>query len=99
MTGLVAKTVGAALLLAGLSFGTAARADDAAAPLDGIVANQNDAPQIILAFGGCGPYGHRGPWGGCRPGGQWGGYIPGVSCPPGWHIGPYGQRCWPNRGY
>ena len=95
MTGMTLKTIGVALVIAGLSYANTSRA----AELDGIVANQNDAPQIILAFGGCGPYGHRGPWGGCRPGGQWGGYIPGVSCPPGWHIGPYGQRCWPNRGY
>lgn len=54
-------------------------------------------PGIIQVFGGCGPYGHRGPWGGCRPGGQWGGYVPGRACPRGFHIGPYGRRCWPNR--
>jgi hypothetical protein len=53
-------------------------------------------PQIIQVFGGCGPYGHRGPWGGCRPGGQWGGYGRGRACPPGFHLGPYGRRCWPS---
>ena len=53
-------------------------------------------PQIIQVFGGCGPYAHRGPWGGCRPGGQWGGYWAGRACPPGFHLGPYGRRCWPN---
>jgi hypothetical protein len=53
--------------------------------------------EIIQVYGGCGPYGHRGPYGGCRTGGQWGGYVPGRSCPPGFHIGPYGRRCWPNR--
>lgn len=52
---------------------------------------------VVQVYEGCGPYGHRGPYGGCRPGGQWGGYVPGYSCPPGWHIGQYGQRCWPNR--
>ena len=49
---------------------------------------------IILVSGGCGPYAHRGPYGGCRPGGQWGAR----GCPPGYHLGPYGQRCWRNRG-
>lgn len=54
-----------------------------------------DAP-IEKAYGGCGPYGHRGPYGGCRAGGQWGGYRWGRPCPPGFHLGPYGRRCWPN---
>jgi opacity protein-like surface antigen len=51
---------------------------------------------IVQVFGGCGPYGHRGPYGGCRAGGQWGGYGMGRPCPPGFHLGPYGRRCWPN---
>ena len=51
---------------------------------------------LTLAYGGCGPYGHRGPWGHCRAGGQWGGYWRGRPCPPGFHLGRYGQRCWPN---
>lgn len=51
---------------------------------------------IIEIYGGCGPYGHRGPYGACRAGGQAGGYAPGYSCPPGWHVGPYGRRCWRN---
>jgi len=59
-----------------------------------------DAPApgapIVRVYGGCGPYGHRGPLGYCRPGGQAGGYIRGRSCPAGFHIGPYGRRCWPN---
>ncbi len=54
-------------------------------------------PEIIQVYGGCGPYGHRGPWGGCRPGGQAGGYWRGRACPPGFHLGPYGRRCRPNR--
>ena len=69
----------------------------------------NGAAQVILVSGGCGPYWHRGPYGGCRPGGQWGypgGGDGGVSpifgpyggrwCPPGYHLGPYRGRCWPN---
>jgi len=56
---------------------------------------------VVQVYGGCGVYGHRGPWGGCRPGGQWGGYHYGGygwarPCPPGFHLGPYGARCWPN---
>ena len=51
---------------------------------------------IIQVYGGCGPYGHRGPYGGCRPGGQAGGYGFGRACPRGFHLGPYGRRCWPN---
>jgi len=42
---------------------------------------------IIHVSGGCGPYGHRGPYGGCRPM---------YSCPRGWHPGPYGRRCFRN---
>jgi len=52
--------------------------------------------QIEQVYGGCGPYGHRGPFGGCRWGGQWGGYGWGTACPPGFHLGPYGRRCWPS---
>ena len=54
------------------------------------------APHVTLVYGGCGPYRHRGPYGGCRWGGQWGGYWRGRPCPPGFHLGPYGRRCWPN---
>jgi hypothetical protein len=42
---------------------------------------------ILQIWGGCGPYGHRGPFGGCRPGGQWGG---------GWGPRPY---AWGGYGY
>ena len=55
-----------------------------------------DSALIVHVYGGCGPYAHRGPYGGCRPGGQAGGYVPYHACPPGWHIGPYGARCWRN---
>ena len=100
MTGIFVKMIAMSALAAGLAFAPAAsRAADIATPTDGIVASDADAPPIILAYGGCGPYAHRGPFGGCRPGGQWGGYVPGTACPRGWHLGPYGQRCWPNGGY
>ncbi|MBV8564434.1 MAG: hypothetical protein JO163_18205 [Methylobacteriaceae bacterium] len=70
-----------------------AQAMPAWAPLQGY-----GGPAITPVFGGCGPYMHRGPYGGCRPGGQWGGYWTGGvrPCPPGFHLGPYGRRCWPN---
>ena len=45
-----------------------------------------------LVSGGCGPYAHRGYYGQCRPNGG-GGYR---ACPYGYHLGRYGQRCWPN---
>ena len=58
---------------------------------------ETSAGTVIPVFGGCGPYGHRGPYGGCRAGGQFGGYIPGRACPFGFHLGPYGHHCFPNR--
>lgn len=51
---------------------------------------------IVLVYDGCGPYGHRGPYGGCRSEEQWGGYQWGRPCPPGFHLGRWGRRCWPN---
>jgi hypothetical protein len=55
----------------------------------------SDTGQIIQVYNGCGVYGHRGPWGGCRPGGQAGGYNR-ASCPWGYHVGPHGHYCWRN---
>ena len=46
---------------------------------------------VIEVSGGCGPYGHRGPYGACRPN-----VIPRLVCPYGFHLGPYGHRCFPN---
>jgi hypothetical protein len=54
------------------------------------------SPHVTLVYEGCGPYGHRGPYGGCRAGGQLGGYGMGPACPPGFHLGPQGRHCWPN---
>jgi hypothetical protein len=39
---------------------------------------------------GCGPGFWRGPGGRCHP------FAQGRLCPPGYHIGPEGRRCWPN---
>jgi hypothetical protein len=40
---------------------------------------------------GCGPGFWRGPHGGCHPMAG-----PHRFCPPGFHIGREGHRCWPN---
>jgi hypothetical protein len=45
---------------------------------------------IIQVAQGCGPGGHRGHFGHCRPL---------YDCPPGWHSGPYGVHCFRNRWY
>jgi len=54
------------------------------------------APDVTLVYGGCGPLGHRGPYGHCRAGGQRGGYWAGRPCPRGFHLGPHGAKCWRN---
>ena len=76
--------------------------------VDNAVSYGDGDAHVILVTGGCGPYWHRGPYGGCRPGGQWGfppgrGSVPfiqgpggGRFCPPGYHLGQYGGACWPN---
>ncbi|WP_165490970.1 GCG_CRPN prefix-to-repeats domain-containing protein [Lichenihabitans psoromatis] len=53
-----------------------------------------DAAATLIS-GGCGPYGHRGPYGGCRPGGGWGG--PGWGG-PGWRGPGWGGPGWRGRG-
>jgi hypothetical protein len=76
-----------------LAAGLAAPAE-AAMPAPSLPSLDASVEQV---WGGCGPYGHRGPYGGCRRGGQWGGYRLGRPCPRGFHLGPGGRRCWPNR--
>ncbi len=82
------KSLLAGVALVSLGFAVPA----SAAPVD----LDTSAGQIIQVYGGCGVYGHRGPYGGCRPGGQFGGYRRGSACPRGFHIGPYGRHCFPN---
>lgn len=78
------KTLIAAVILAGA--GVLAAASSQAMP---IAAVSQDAASsgIIRVADGCGPEGHRGPYGHCRPR---------YSCPWGWHPGPYGWRCFRN---
>ena len=85
--------VGKAALVCIATFGLAAQAN-AAMPIQ---PPGTFGGEIIQVYGGCGPFAHRGPYGGCRTGGQFGGYVRGRSCPAGFHIGPYGRRCQPNR--
>ena len=51
---------------------------------------------IVEVSGGCGPGGHRDFYGRCLPN-----YRPLYrpvyrACPPGFHLGPYRGRCFPN---
>ncbi len=78
------KFLAASTLALGLSL--AAMSASQAMPLAPL-AQASSSGEIIHVSGGCGYYGHRGPYGGCRP-------I--YNCPPGWHSGPYGQRCFRN---
>lgn len=78
MTNFIAIAFFTSTALAGI---TAARAMPVA-PLQ-----QDQNPQVIQVYGGCGYGWHRGPYGGCRPL---------YNCPPGWHTGPYGRRCFRN---
>jgi hypothetical protein len=41
----------------------------------------------------CGPGWWRGPGGFCHP------FATNRACPVGWHLGPEGERCWPNKGF
>ncbi len=45
---------------------------------------------IIRVAEGCGPGWWRGPGGRCHP------MAMNRACPPGYHLGPHGRRCWPN---
>lgn len=85
------KLITAAVLALGLT------APASALPIGAPSAQFVPETDVIPVYGGCGPYGHRGPYGGCRPGGQAGGYGRGRACPPGFHLGGGGRRCWPNR--
>jgi hypothetical protein len=45
---------------------------------------------IVKVAEGCGAGMWRGPGGRCHP------FAVGRACPPGYHLGPEGRRCWPN---
>ena len=52
---------------------------------------------IVEVSGGCGPGGHRDFYGRCLPNYYRPFYRPVYRvCPPGFHLGPYRGRCFPN---
>jgi hypothetical protein len=71
-----------AALVCGLA--TAAGATILATP----VGNGNSLVTTVAE--GCGAGMWRGPNGRCHP------MFNGKACPPGYHLGPEGKRCWPN---
>lgn len=70
----------AALMLGGLTVGTAA----SAAPFGEVYGEEFDAPRIERVADGCGPGFHQNPWGRCRPNDRGYGYGP-----PRGYGGPY----------
>jgi hypothetical protein len=67
-----------------LGLATAASAGIATAPIS------NNQSLIVKVAEGCGPGFWRGPGGRCHP------MALNRACPPGYHLGPEGKRCWPN---
>ena len=69
-----------------LVFGLATAAAAAVTPVPVGVS----ASPVIKVAEGCGAGWWRGPGGKCHP------MAAGRMCPPGYHIGREGHRCWPN---
>jgi len=70
-----------------LGLGLFAQTPSQAMPLAPLGHSVSGNAAIVPVAGGCGWAWHRGPFGGCRPL---------YSCPPGFHSGPYGRRCFRN---
>jgi len=51
----------------------------------------NSDGMVMRTAEGCGPGWWRGPGGRCHP------MARERACPRGYHLGPEGGRCWPNR--
>ena len=77
------KLAAASVLALGL--GLAGVSASQAMPVGPLAPSQTEVTQVAQ---GCGPGMHRGPGGFCRPL---------YNCPAGWHPGPYGKQCFPNR--
>jgi hypothetical protein len=69
-----------------LVFSLATAADATVMPAPIAVADS----AIVKVAEGCGPGWWRGPGGRCHP------FAAGRACPWGYHLGPWGRRCWPN---
>jgi hypothetical protein len=85
------RTTALAIALAGslgvaLAFGLATPSNAAILPAP----VGPSADLTIKVAEGCGPGMWRGPGGHCHP------FAQGRLCPPGYHIGREGRRCWPN---
>jgi hypothetical protein len=78
---MIAKSILGALLALGMT--ASAQAAMVAPPVE-------KGPAATLVVEGCGAGWWRGPGGHCHP------MANGRLCPPGYHIGPEGHRCWPN---
>jgi len=78
---MIAKSILGALLALGMT--ASAQAAMIAPPV-------GKGPAVTLVAEGCGAGWWRGPGGHCHP------MANGRLCPPGYHIGPEGHRCWPN---
>ncbi len=79
--------IGRLMLGVALVFGPAASAEAA------MTVVQPPAERgIVRVAEGCGPGFWRGPAGVCHP------FAVARACPVGYHLGPEGQRCWPNGG-
>ena len=75
------------LILSGalaIGLATAAGAGIAYTPI------QKSDSLIVKVAEGCGAGFWRGPGGRCHP------FAVHRACPPGYHVGPEGKRCWPN---
>jgi hypothetical protein len=75
------------ILIATVAIATAGLFATASQAMPAAPVHQDEATAIIKVVDGCGPNGHRGPYGHCRAR---------YSCPSGWHPGPYGWRCFRN---
>jgi hypothetical protein len=75
------------VLSAALAFGLATAAG--AAGFTPVPVGNGDSLVVKVAEG-CGEGWWRGPEGHCHP------MAVGRVCPPGYHLGPEGKKCWPN---
>jgi hypothetical protein len=78
---MIAKSILGGLLA--LGFAASAQAAMVAPPVE-------RGSAVVLIAEGCGPGWWRGPAGHCHP------MAMGRVCPPHYHLGPEGRRCWPN---
>lgn len=85
----------AMILSAALALGVASSASAAMtpAPIVGV------DPTVVKVAEGCGADRWRDPSGRCHWFHTGGGSLRGTvyACPPGWHVGPEGHKCWPNQ--